>query len=105
MYKMYGVRVKMRFDGLSTASLFATSSFALLPSVPLPSGMPRIVAAILLIFTLAGCGFGGGPRLANNPQELSHNKLATKVLADIAVQSVRGTAPARIASRRGLDAL
>ena len=91
----------MRFEGLSATSLL----------VPLSSVALRKFAAIFLVFTLAGCGFGGAPQLANNPQERSHNKLATKVLADIAIesvrgtQSVRGTMPARIASRRGRDTL
>ena len=56
---------------------------------------------------VGGCGSSGIPELTSAPQAHSrtHNKVATKVLADIAVQTVRGRMPARVASRRGRDML
>jgi len=66
----------------------------------------RIVAAFILVTGLSGCGGSGGiSSVASNTQATQHNRLATKVLADIAVGRVRGAMPSKVASRRGRDML
>ena len=66
----------------------------------------RIVAAVIFLIGLSGCGGSGGiSPIASNTQANQHNRLATKVLADIAVGRVRGAMPSKVASRRGRDTL
>lgn len=65
----------------------------------------RVVFLILVGALMGGCGTAGPSHLASNEATRSHNKLATKVLADIAVRNVRGAMPSRVARRRGLETL
>ena len=69
------------------------------------SGAARMVAVIILAFTLSGCGAGGPVQILNTVEQRSHNKLATKVLADIAIARVMGARPTKVARRRGRETL
>ena len=68
-------------------------------------GAIRLFGALIIILSLAGCGGGAMPALTTGAEAPSHNKLATKVLADIAVARVGGAMPSRVARRRGREML
>ena len=65
----------------------------------------RMVAAVILLFVLSGCGASHTSHLSGKSHDRSHNKLATKILADIAIARVRGAMPTKVARRRGPETL
>jgi len=69
------------------------------------SAITRLMAALVLAVSVAGCGSGASGQFASNLEQKSQNKLATKILADIAVQRVRGAMPTRVARKRGAETL
>ncbi len=65
-----------------------------------------MVFMVFVILGTAGCsGHSGLGSAMNSVQELPHNKMATRILADIAVKRVTGASRSRVARATTTGAL